>query len=318
MAVETVGVGVVLFTRSRYYCGRAIMDEEVKVFPDQIRVAAVQLSSGAHPATNVERARELVRRAASEGAQYIQLPEYFNFRGPASRYSSVAETIPGPTTAIFAALAKELAVVIHLGSMFERSSHPDKSFNTSVVIDRDGEILATYRKGHLFDVNVPGEIVHEESRHIAAGDQLSVVDVYGLRLGLSICFDLRFAELYRQLALHGATVLAVPSSFAVATGHVHWEVLLRARAIENHAYVIAAAQAGTTDEGVSSHGHSLIIGPWGEVLAASEAEGEDVIYATITVEEVARRRSHIDVWSLQRPDLYGSFDPSGSNGPATT
>jgi deaminated glutathione amidase len=279
---------------------------------NEIRVAAVQLSSGAHPAKNVERARDLVRRAASEGATYIQLPEYFNFRGPSSRYSSVAESIPGPTTDIFAALADELNVVIHIGSMFERSSHPDKSFNTSVVIDSDGEILATYRKGHLFDVNVPGEIVHEESRHIAAGDQLSVVDVSGLRLGLSVCFDLRFAELYRQLSLHGATVLAVPSSFAVATGRVHWEVLLRARAIENHSYVIAAAQAGTSDEGVSSYGHSLIIGPWGEVLAESDVDGEDIIYATITGDEVARRRSQIDVFSLRRPDLYESFDPSGS------
>jgi predicted amidohydrolase len=285
---------------------------------NEIRVAAVQLSSGAHPATNVERAREMVRRAASEGASYIQLPEYFNFRGPASRYSAVAETIPGPTTEIFGALANELSVVIHIGSMFERSPHPDKSFNTSVVIDTDGKILATYRKGHLFDVNVPGEIVHEESRHIAAGDQLSVVDVSGLRLGLSVCFDLRFAELYRQLSLHGATVLAVPSSFAVATGRVHWEVLLRARAIENHAYVIAAAQAGTSDEGVSSYGHSLIIGPWGEVLAESEVDGEDIIYATIAGDEVARRRSQIDVFSLRRPELYESFDASDSKSSTNT
>ncbi len=278
----------------------------------EIRVAAVQLSSGAHPATNVERASELVRGAAREGAAYIQLPEYFNFRGAPSRYSAVAETIPGPTTDAMATLARELAVVIHVGSMFERSSHPDKSFNTSVVIDANGEILATYRKGHLFDVNVPGEVVHEESRHIAPGDQLSVVDACGLRLGLSVCFDLRFAELYRQLSLHGATVLAVPSSFAVSTGLVHWEVLLRARAIENHAYVIAAAQAGTSEDGVSSYGHSLIIGPWGEVLAESDVDGEDVIYATITGEEVARRRSQIDVFSLRRPDLYESFDPAGS------
>jgi deaminated glutathione amidase len=276
----------------------------------EIRVAAVQLSSGAHPATNVERAQELVRRAANAGASYIQLPEYFNFRGPASKYSSVAETIPGPTSELFAALAKELRVVIHIGSMFERSPHPDKSFNTSVVIDSDGEILATYRKGHLFNVNVPGEVVHEESRHVASGDQMSVVDVSGLRLGLSVCFDLRFAELYRQLSLHGATVLAVPSSFAVATGRVHWEVLLRARAIENHAYVIAAAQAGTTNEGIASYGHSLIIGPWGEVLAESKVEGEDIIYATVLGDEVARRRSQIDVFSLQRDDLYESLDSS--------
>ena len=271
---------------------------------NEIRVAAVQLSSGAHPAANVERACELVRRAASDGATYIQLPEYFNFRGAPSRYSAVAETIPGPTTDAMATLARELAVVIHVGSMFERSSHPDKSFNTSVVIDADGEILATYRKGHLFDVNVPGEVVHEESRHIAPGDQLSVVDACGLRLGLSICFDLRFAELYRQLSLHGATVLAVPSSFAVSTGLVHWEVLLRARAIENHAFVIAAAQAGTTSQGVSSYGHSMIIDPWGEILAESGFDSEDVLIATIDLDQVEARRSQIAVLELRRPEIY--------------
>jgi predicted amidohydrolase len=279
----------------------------------ELRVAAVQLSAGADREANVERALELIRRAAHEGATYIQLPEYFNYRGPGSGYRRVAETIPGPTTTRVAELAKELEVVIHIGSMFERSSLPDKSFNTSVVIDGHGVILATYRKGHLFDAAVPGEIDHHESRHIAAGEQLALVDVAHFRLGLSICFDLRFPELYRQLALHGATVLAVPSSFAVATGRVHWEVLLRARAIENHAYVIAAAQAGESAEGVTSYGHSMILDPWGAILAQSLLDGDDVIYATLSAHEVTRRRSQIDVWSLQRPELYGSLDSLGSS-----
>jgi deaminated glutathione amidase len=282
---------------------------------DEIRVAAIQLSAGADPAANVERAIEMVRRAAREGAAYVQLPEYFNFRGPAKSYRDVAESIPGPTTTILAETAKELGIVIHVGSTFERSPEPDKSFNTSVVFGPDGAILGVYRKGHLFDVNVPGEIESRESRNFVAGDQLVVVDVPGFRLGLSICFDLRFAELYRQLSLHGATVLAVPSSFAVATGRVHWEVLLRARAIENHAYVIAAAQAGTTEEGVSSYGHSMIIGPWGEVLAESKVDGDDIIYAAVSSDEVARRRSHISVWSLQRPDLYKSLNALESREP---
>ncbi|MGH3733743.1 MAG: carbon-nitrogen hydrolase family protein [Acidimicrobiales bacterium] len=281
----------------------------------EICVAAVQLATGADGAANVERAINLIRRAASEGATYVQLPEYFNYRGPASRYRMIAETIPGPTTSLVADVAKELGIVIHIGSTFERSVNPEKSYNTSVVIGSGGEILATYRKGHLFDVHVPGEIESEESRNFVAGDELVMIDVLGFRLGLSICFDLRFAELYRQLSLHGATVLGVPSSFAVATGRVHWDVLLRARAIENHAYVIAAAQVGTTDEGVSSYGHSMIVGPWGEVLAQSDADGDDIIYATISPDEVARRRSQIDVWSLQRPDLYESLDRRASNNP---
>jgi predicted amidohydrolase len=278
------------------------------VSTDEIRVAAVQLTAGAQPTANVDRAVEMVRRAAHEGATYVQLPEYFNYRGPASKYRDVAESIPGPTTSLFADVAKDLSIVVHVGSTFERSPYPEKSYNTSVVLGPGGDILATYRKGHLFDVHVPGEVEHQESRSIAAGDQLVTVDIPGFRLGLSVCFDLRFAELYRQLALHGATVLAVPSSFAVATGRVHWKVLLRARAIENAAYVIAAAQAGATEEGVSSYGHSMIIGPWGEVLAESEVDGEDIIYATVSGDEVARRRSQIDVWSLQRPELYESLN----------
>jgi predicted amidohydrolase len=284
------------------------MVSEVAVSENAVKVAAVQLSSGPDSAANVERALDLIRSAASQGAVYIQLPEYFNFRGRASRYLDVAESVPGPTIDRLADVARELKVVVHVGSTFERSPDPAKTFNTSVVISSNGEIQATYRKGHLFDVNVPGEVESRESRSIAAGDQLSVVEVAGMHLGLSICFDVRFAEMYRQLALHGATVFAVPASFAVATGTVHWETLLRARAIESHAYVIAAAQAGTTSEGFASYGHSMIVDPWGEILAESKVEGEDIIFTTIDEGEVRRRRAQIDVWHLQRPELYRSLD----------
>ncbi|MGC2485423.1 MAG: carbon-nitrogen hydrolase family protein [Acidimicrobiales bacterium] len=286
----------------------AVMEEEVLASNREVRIAAVQLAAGPDPHVNVEHAIALVERAAKQGATYVQLPEYFNYRGKTSRYVEIAETIPGPTTARLADLAKELGIVLHVGSTFERSPDPTRTYNTSVVIGPHGGILATYQKGHLFDVHVPGEVDYEESRAIVPGDQLVVVDLADFRLGLSVCFDLRFSETYRQLALHGATVFAIPSSFAVPTGRVHWEVLLRARAIESHAYVVAAAQVGTTDEGVSSYGHSMIVGPWGEVLAESTSDGEDVIYATISEEEVARRRAQIDVWHLQRPDLYDSLD----------
>jgi predicted amidohydrolase len=173
-----------------------------------------------------------------------------------------------------------------------------------VVFSPRGDIVATYRKVHLFDVNVPGGIEHQESKHIASGDRLVVTEVEGFVLGMSVCFDVRFPELYRSLCLEGATVLAVPSSFAVATGRVHWATLLRARAIENEAYVIAAAQAGTTADGVASYGHSMIIDPWGEVLAESTIDGEDILLAVIDLDEVARRRSQIAVFELRRPDVY--------------
>ena len=227
----------------------------------KVRVAAAQLAAGPNPEENVDNAIALVRRAAREGAGYVQLPEYFNYRGPTSRYASVAESIPGPTTNRLGELARELEITLHVGSLFERADEADKSYNTSVVLGPSGQIVATYRKVHLFDVNVPGGIEHRESRHISPGDQLVVTHVDGFTLGMSVCFDLRFPELYRELSLAGATVIAVPASFAVATGRVHWSTLLIARAIENHAYVIAAAQAGTTSEGVSSYGHSMIIDP---------------------------------------------------------
>jgi predicted amidohydrolase len=235
----------------------------------------------------------------------VQIPEYFIYRGPTSRYHSVAEPVPGTTTALLGALARELGVTLHIGSLFEQAAESEKSFNTSVVISPDGDVVATYRKVHLFDVNVPGGVEHLESRNIVPGERLVVADVEGFTLGMSVCFDVRFPELYRALCLAGATVLAVPSSFAVATGRVHWATLLRARAIENEAYVIAAAQAGTTSEGVSSYGHSMIIDPWGEVLAESTIDGEDVLVATIDLDEVDRRRSQIAVFELRRPDVYG-------------
>jgi predicted amidohydrolase len=272
------------------------------------------MASGPEPSENAERAMDLVRRAASEGARYVQLPEYFIYRGPTSGYRSVAESVPGATTTRLGALARELGVTLHIGSMFEQAGEPEKSFNTSVVISPGGDVIATYRKVHLFDVNVPGGVEHLESRNIAPGERLVVAEVEGFTLGMSVCFDVRFPELYRALCLAGATVIAVPSSFAIATGRVHWATLLRARAVENEAYVIAAAQAGTTSEGVSSYGHSMIIDPWGEVLAESTSDGEDVLVATIDIDEVARRRSQIAVFELRRPDVYGGdvWSQSGS------
>jgi deaminated glutathione amidase len=267
-------------------------------------VAAVQMSSGSDVAANLASAEALIDEATGRGATYVQLPEYFNFLGPAARYGEVAEAIPGPTTRHFGEIARARGVTIHLGSMLERSPGHAKPFNTSVILDARGEVAAAYRKVHLFDVDVPDEINFRESDAIAAGDELVVVPLEGLQLGLSVCFDLRFAELYRTLAQGGATVLAIPSAFNARTGAVHWEVLVRARAIENHAYVVAAAQVGTTTEGIATYGHALIVGPWGEVLAQSLAPGPDVLVATIDGEEVTRRRHQIAVLELRRPEVY--------------
>jgi len=278
--------------------------------PEPIRVAAVQLTSGSNHEENVERAIDLTRAAATEGATYVQLPEYFNYLGPAEGYPEVAETIPGPTTTRLGEYARDRRITLHLGSMLEIGGVPGKYFNTSVVLNNAGDVLATYRKAHLFDVNVPGTRTSHESDTILPGERLVVAECPGFRLGLSVCFDLRFPELYRALALMGASVLAIPSAFNDVTGLAHWEVLVRARAIENHAFVVAAAHAGTTAEGIATFGHSMIVDPWGEVIAESSSDGEDLLVATLDLEQVARRRSQIDVLRLRRPDLYGSgFGP---------
>ena len=267
-------------------------------------VAAVQLSSGADTARNLDEAERLVREAADHGACYIQLPEYFNYLGPFSGFEGAAEAVPGPTTSRMAELARSRQLTLHLGSLLEPAREKGKFYNTSVVIGPSGDIVATYRKIHLFDVNVPGAIVHRESDIIAPGDEMVVARLGGFGLGLSICFDVRFPELYRQLALAGADVIAIPAAFNAVTGRAHWDHLVRTRAIENHVFVIAAAQVGTTVEGIATFGHSLIVDPWGEVLAESLNDGPDVVLATLDLSEVARRRAQIAVMDFRRPDVY--------------
>ncbi len=267
-------------------------------------VAAVQTRSDANRDRNIEVVSALVERAARAGATYVQVPELVTYLGPTRRYDEVAEPIPGPTTVHFADLARRLGVTVHLGSVLERSVTPGRVHNTGVVLGPDGELRATYRKVHLFDIDVAGEVEFRESDVIAPGAQLVVVDVGPARLGLSICFDLRFPELYRELALAGATVLAIPAAFSAVTGPAHWEMLVRARAIENHAFVVAAAQAGTTPEGVATNGDSMIVGPWGEVRARASGEDAEVLVASLDLEEVRRRREQIGVLTLRRPEVY--------------
>jgi predicted amidohydrolase len=272
--------------------------------PLKIVVAAVQMSSGSDTSRNLDDAERLVTEAADRGARYVQLPEFFNFLGPFSGFAGAAESIPGPTTTRMARLATSRGLTLHLGSLLETSPEKGRFFNTSVVLSPDGEIVATYRKIHLFDVNVPGAIVHRESDIIAPGDEMVVAHVEGLALGLSICFDVRFPELYRELALGGADVLAIPAAFNAVTGRAHWDLLVRTRAVENHAFVVAAAQVGTTAEGIATYGHSLIVDPWGEALAESIGDQPGVLVATLDLDEVARRRTQIAVMDFRRPDVY--------------
>jgi predicted amidohydrolase len=257
----------------------------------------VQLAANQDVTANVDRAAALVRSAGESRPGLIALPEMFHYRGPLAGFRESATKLPGPLTEPFADLARELNCWILLGSLAERSTDPLRPFNTSVLLDPAGQVSAVYRKRHLFDVAIDDGPSDRESARITPGDTSVVAVLQGVaeetdvRLGLSICFDLRFPELYRELAAGGAVVLAVPANFTEATGRDHWEVLLRARAIENGAFVIAPAQCGI-GAGVPTHGRSMIVDPWGIVLAQAP-DGPGVVVADLDLERVVEVRRQL-------------------------
>jgi predicted amidohydrolase len=268
----------------------------------QLRVALIQTDAGPDPDANVARAAELADAAAADGARLVALPEYLQYRGPDAGFRASARAIPGPFTAPFAEIARRRGCWILAGSLAETSGDPDRPFNTSTLIGPDGEITARYRKIHLFDVAVERGPVDAESARVSGGSEAVIADLDGTRLGLTICYDLRFPELYRTLALAGAEILAVPSNFTERTGRDHWEVLLRARAIENGAWVIAPSQIGGP-AGQPAYGHSMVIDPWGIVVARAP-DGETTIHATIDTDRVAAVRRQIPALANRRPGTY--------------
>jgi deaminated glutathione amidase len=231
-----------------------------------MRVAVCQLNAREDRDENLRVARELLRRAADSGADLAVLPEYVDFLGPAAQ-APKPEPIDGQFGTLLADAAREFGMWVHAGSFHEVGPDADHTYNTSLVFGRDGALAATYRKIHLYDVEIPGRVSYHESKTVAPGDETVVLPVDEIQLGLSICYDLRFPELYRALAIAGATVLVVPAAFMLHTGRDHWEILLRARAIENQCYVVASAQIGNHEPGRTCFGRSMIIDPWGTVLA---------------------------------------------------
>ena len=263
--------------------------------------AAVQMTSTSDVAANLAQAEELVRLAAARGARLIVTPENTNYLGPHHDKVRLAEPLDGPTIRRFAALAHELGVYLVLGSVNERSVDPRRCYNTSVMLGPNGALLAAYRKIHLFDVDVSDEVRFCESDTIVPGDDLFVVETALGRVGMSICYDLRFGELYRALVHRGAEVLLIPSAFTLMTGKDHWETLVRARAIEGQAYVIAAGQVGRHDDGGLRHswGHSMIVDPWGAVVAMA-SDGPGVAIADVDVERVVSVRRAIPIAQHRR------------------
>ena len=231
-----------------------------------MRAAAVQLNAGHDKGRNLAVADRLTRAAAEDGADLVVLPEKFNLMGTEEQMRAGAEPLDGPSIAWARETARELSIDLVAGSIGERRAGHERLSNTSVHVGRDGEVRAVYRKIHLFDVVVEG-IEYRESATEEPGDEIVLSDASGLPLGLSVCYDIRFPELYRILAVRGARVLAIPAAFTKPTGIAHWDLLVRARAVENQAFVIAAGQIGAWLPGKESFGASMIVDAWGEVLA---------------------------------------------------
>jgi len=266
-----------------------------------VLAAAVQMNSRADKADNLRVAIELTEAAAQAGATLIVLPEYTDYLGPSAAVDSIAEPIPGKVSLAFGELAARLGVTLVAGSCWERSAA--LLHNTVTVFTSSGELAATYRKLHLFDVDLDGIKEASESRRITPGDRVVSVEADGLPLGIATCYDLRFPEIFRIQALAGDRVLTIPSAFRERTGRDHWEVLLRTRAIENQCYVVAANQVGTDGRGVSYFGRSMIIDPWGIVLACAPDEPGFVL-APIETERQDRLRRDMPVLRRRRDDVY--------------
>jgi predicted amidohydrolase len=247
---------------------------------DRYTAAVVQLASGPDRERNLARAGELVAESAARGAALVVLPEVMAWRGPREAEAAHVEPIPGPTSTAMAALAARHRLVLCAGSWLETGPTAARAFNTTCLFGSDGALVARYRKIHLFDVDLPGQVAVRESDSRSPGNEPVLATTALGPLGLTICYDLRFPELYRRLARDGAELLLVPSAFTAPTGAAHWEVLLRARAIENQCYVLAANQTGRSPHGFADYGNSMIVDPWGTVLARAGDE-EGVIVAEI-------------------------------------
>ncbi len=267
-----------------------------------MRTAICQLNAGVDDVeANVANAERLLVQAADGGADLAVLPELFAYYGSQRRMRELAEPLGGPITSRLSELARDRSLWVLGGSVCE--SADGRVYNTSFLFDRDGEMVARYRKIHLYDAELPGQRPIRESALFAAGDEVVTRDVEGLRLGMSICYDLRFPELYRGLMTSGAVVLAIPSAFQAATGTAHWETLLRARAIEEQCYVVAAAQWGPwgpPEAGHRTFGNAMVVDPWGAVVVRAPEEGDGVWFADLDPNEIRSVRARLPALSHRR------------------
>jgi predicted amidohydrolase len=274
-----------------------------------LRVGAIQLNASDDTARNLAQADRLVRDAAGRGARLVVLPEKWSVLGTRKHLRAGAQTLDGPAISWARATAAELGIDLVAGSIYEDVPGQDRDANTCVHVGPDGEIAAVYRKLHPFDVEVDG-VRYAESESEAPGDEVVVSELHdGTKLGLSICYDVRFPELYRILAVRGARVIVVPAAFTLATTRDHWEPLIRARAIENQCFVIAPNQIGSHPGGFRTGGRSLIVDPWGLVLAGAP-DSETAIVAELDLDRIDEVRSQIPALTHRRPEVYGREAPA--------
>jgi deaminated glutathione amidase len=260
--------------------------------PMKFLAAAVQMLASSDKAANLDEARRWVRAAAAQGGRVIALPEVFIWRGNKSDESKTAETIPGPSSRALASLARELGIYLLGGSILEEIPGSAKAYNTSLFFGPSGDLIASYRKIHLFDVDLAEGVSVRESDTRAFGNAVVVAETELCPIGLSICYDVRFPELYRALASQGAKLIVVPSAFTAYTGKAHWEPLLRARAIENQVYVVAPGQFGKNTKSFETYGHSMIVDPWGKILGEL-SDGPGMVMAEIDLDYLAKVRAEL-------------------------
>jgi predicted amidohydrolase len=269
-----------------------------------MRAGAVQLNSTEDTDRNLATADRLVREAAAKGAELVVLPEKWTVLGTGEQLAAGAQPLDGPAITWARGIARELGIDLVAGSIVERVPGREKTSNTSVHVDPDGEIKATYRKLHMFDVEVDGT-VYAESAHEEPGEEVVLSELAdGTKLGMTVCYDVRFPELYRVLSARGAETISVPSAFTLATTRDHWEVLLRSRAIENQCFVVAPNQIGSHPGGYRSGGRSMIVDPWGLVLACAP-DSETAIVADLDAAVLHDVRRRLPALSHRRPEVYG-------------
>jgi len=271
------------------------------------RVGLIQMRSAREPAVNTEAAAKLIGEAKTGGADYVLTPEMTNIMELSREklFSTIVPEENDPTLATLRELARALGIYVHVGSLAVKIA-PEKAANRAFLIDRRGDIVARYDKIHMFDVDLANGERYRESRSYRAGELAVTADLPWGRLGITICYDLRFPALYRALAEAGASFLAIPSAFTKQTGEAHWHVLMRARAIENGSFVFAAAQGGHHENGRDTFGHSLVVDPWGRIIAEGGTE-PGVIFADVDPAEVAAARARIP--SLQHGRRFEVIEP---------